>query len=33
MRSAVEAAAALGVPWPERAVRPAALPEARELAA
>jgi predicted NAD/FAD-binding protein len=33
MRSAVEVAAALGVPWPLRAVNPAAVPESRELAA
>jgi predicted NAD/FAD-binding protein len=33
MRSAVEVAAALEVRWPVHAVRTAALPEARELAA
>ena len=33
MRSAVEVAAALEVPWPARAINPAPLPEARELAA
>ena len=33
MRSAVEAAAALDVPWPAHAISPARLPDARELAA
>jgi predicted NAD/FAD-binding protein len=33
MRSAVEVAAALEVPWPAHAARPAARPESRELAA
>jgi predicted NAD/FAD-binding protein len=33
MRSAVEVASALGVPWPAHAIGPAPLPESRELAA